>query len=150
MYDWIKIIFFAISRRLLILSTSFSTSYSNFPNPTPIVEYLSTLIIGWRHLAIHRTLIGTTSTHAHFSFSQWRARHHFDNHPSQIAKFMGSTWTHLGPVGPPKGLMLAPWTLLSGLLCIGRHWHRSSMVRNNDKITLVQVMTWCCQVYSCH
>ena len=37
--------------------------------------------------------------------------------PSQIQKFMGTTWGPLGPCRPQMGPMLAPWTLLSGLHC---------------------------------
>ena len=35
---------------------------------------------------------------------------------SQIARFMGPTWGPPGPCRPQMGPMLAPWTLLSGLL----------------------------------
>ena len=34
--------------------------------------------------------------------------------PSQIAKFMGTTWGPPGPCRPQMSPMLAPWTLLSG------------------------------------
>ena len=34
--------------------------------------------------------------------------------PSQIAKFMGPTWSPPGSCRPQMGPMLAPWTLLSG------------------------------------
>ena len=37
---------------------------------------------------------------------------------SQIAKFMGPTWGPPGSYRPLMGPMLAPWTLLSGNLCI--------------------------------
>ena len=33
------------------------------------------------------------------------------------AKFMGPTWGPPGPCRPQMGPMLAPWTLLSGMLC---------------------------------
>ena len=36
--------------------------------------------------------------------------------PSQIVKFMGPTWGPSGSCRPQMGPMLAPWTLLSGLL----------------------------------
>ena len=36
--------------------------------------------------------------------------------PSQIAKFMGPTWGPPGSCRPQMGPMLAPWTLLSGIL----------------------------------
>ena len=35
---------------------------------------------------------------------------------SQITKFMGPTWGPHGPYRPQMGPVLAPWTLLSGLL----------------------------------
>ena len=35
---------------------------------------------------------------------------------SQIAKFMGPTWGHHGSCRPQMGPVLAPWTLLSGLM----------------------------------
>ena len=38
--------------------------------------------------------------------------------PSQIAKFVGPTWSPPGSCWPQMGTMLAPWTLLSKLL----HW----------------------------
>ena len=38
---------------------------------------------------------------------------------SQIAKFMGSTWGPPGSCRPQMGPMMAPWTLLSGLLSTG-------------------------------
>ena len=37
---------------------------------------------------------------------------------SQIARFMGSTWGLPGSCRPQVGPMLAPWTLLSGLLSV--------------------------------
>ena len=37
---------------------------------------------------------------------------------SKIAKFMGPTWGPPGSCRPQMGPMLAPWTLLSGLLCL--------------------------------
>ena len=36
--------------------------------------------------------------------------------PSQIARIMGSTWGPPGSCRPQVGPMLAPWTLLSGIL----------------------------------
>ena len=36
--------------------------------------------------------------------------------PSQIAKFMGPTWGPPGSCRPQMGPMLAPWTLLSGMV----------------------------------
>ena len=39
-------------------------------------------------------------------------------HISQIAKFMGPTWGPPGSCRPQMGPMLAPWTLLSGMLCL--------------------------------
>ena len=36
------------------------------------------------------------------------------SYPTQIAKFMGSTWGPPGSCRPQMGPMLAPWTLLSG------------------------------------
>ena len=42
---------------------------------------------------------------------------------SQIAKFMGPTWGPPGSFRPQMGPMMAPWTLLSGLLNIScRRW----------------------------
>ena len=35
---------------------------------------------------------------------------------SQTTRFMGPTWSPPGPCGPQVGPMLAPWTLLSGML----------------------------------
>ena len=37
---------------------------------------------------------------------------------SLIAKFMGPTWGPPGPCRPQVGLMLAPWTLLSGITLV--------------------------------
>ena len=37
---------------------------------------------------------------------------------SQIAKFMGLTWSPPGSCRPQMGPMLAPWTLLSGMLIV--------------------------------
>ena len=44
---------------------------------------------------------------------------------SQIAKFMGPTWSQPGSCRPQMGPMLAPWTLLSGmvLLCFALLWY---------------------------
>ena len=39
---------------------------------------------------------------------------------SQIARFMGSTWDPPGDDRTQVGPMLAPWTLLSGMLCISQ------------------------------
>ena len=36
---------------------------------------------------------------------------------SQIAKFIGPAWGPPGSCWPQMGPMLAPWTLLSGLVC---------------------------------
>ena len=41
---------------------------------------------------------------------------HVNNKISQIAKFMGPTWGPPGSCRPQMSLMLAPWTLLSGML----------------------------------
>ena len=51
----------------------------------------------------------------------------FYNDNSQIARFMGPTWGLSGSRRPLMGPMLAPWTLLSGLLCLERWslwWNR--------------------------
>ena len=42
---------------------------------------------------------------------------------SQITKFMGLTWGPPGSCRPQMGPMLAPWTLLSGLICLGDVWY---------------------------
>ena len=39
----------------------------------------------------------------------------------QIAKFMGPAWGQSGSCRPQMGPMLAPWTMLSGYVCTGRH-----------------------------
>ena len=41
--------------------------------------------------------------------------------PSQIAKFMGPTWGPHGSYRPQMGPMLAPSTLLSGILLVSHH-----------------------------
>ena len=38
------------------------------------------------------------------------------HHSTQITKFMGPTWGLYGPCQPQMGPMLAPWTLLSGII----------------------------------
>ena len=58
---------------------------------------------------------------------------------SQIARFMGPTWGPYGSCRPQMGPMLAPWTLLSGLLYgmsriypypLGLpHWHQVNQCR---------------------
>ena len=45
---------------------------------------------------------------------------HYSTMCSQIAKFMGPTWGPPGSCRPQRVPMLAPWTLLSGFICI---WH---------------------------
>ena len=42
--------------------------------------------------------------------------HIFGHHSTQIAKFMGPTWGLPGPCQPQMGPMLAPWTLLFGII----------------------------------
>ena len=43
-------------------------------------------------------------------------RHNWDEKPSQIARFMGPTWGPPGSCRHQMGPMLAPWTLLSGIV----------------------------------
>ena len=65
---------------------------------------------------------------------------------SQIARFMGPTWGPPGSCRPQMGPMLAPWALLSGLVCNEHdsiydmtlmssllpwwiiHWHKQTMI----------------------
>ena len=42
---------------------------------------------------------------------------------TQIAKFMGPTWGPPGSCRPRMGPMLVPWTLLSGYISQGNHYH---------------------------
>ena len=48
----------------------------------------------------------------------------YARHPSQIAKFMGPTWGPPGSFRPQMGPLLAPWTLLSGVVSV-QHWNLS-------------------------
>ena len=53
--------------------------------------------------------------------------------PSLIARFMGPTWGPSGADSTQVGPMLAPWTLLSGMM-LG-DWERSAVVGTDDKRT---------------
>ena len=47
---------------------------------------------------------------------------HLILNPLQIAKFVGPTWSPPGSCRPQMGPMLAPWTLLSGILLVLYWW----------------------------
>ena len=51
---------------------------------------------------------------------------------SQIAKFMGPTWGPPGSCRPQMGPMLAPWTLLSGVLLMPAGYELSTPVCLHD------------------
>ena len=60
----------------------------------------------------------------------------FTGSDSQIAKFMGPTWGPPGSCRPQMGPMLAPWTLLSGLLAKpGSNQHYLSIGSSNGLAT---------------
>ena len=46
---------------------------------------------------------------------------------SQIARFMGPTWGPPGPCRPQMGPILAPWTLLSGIVWMFSQYEKKSM-----------------------
>ena len=54
---------------------------------------------------------------------------------SLIARFMGPTWGPSGADRPHVGPMLAPWTLLSGIVCAAFCW-RWQMWQNKKKTRL--------------
>ena len=54
---------------------------------------------------------------------------------SQIAKFMGPTWGPPGSWRPQMGPMLAPWTLLSMLVCCELNSSEQTSVYQNTIIT---------------
>ena len=57
---------------------------------------------------------------------------------SQIAKFMGSTWGPPGSCRPQMGPMLAPWTLLSGMLLEYRDSTCDTLHHKSQHIGMVQ------------
>ena len=57
---------------------------------------------------------------------------------SQMAKFMGPTWGTPGSCRPQMGPMLAPWTLLTGLLSRGL----TVVTWLSPEIALVGLRTW--------
>ena len=50
------------------------------------------------------------------SWDNWSSRQYQQRMRSLIAKFMGPIWGPPGPCRPQMGPMLAPWTLLSGVV----------------------------------
>ena len=54
---------------------------------------------------------------------------------SQIARFMGPTWDPPGSCRPQMGPMLAPWTLLSGVI---GGWYNVEYIYQSCKISFVQ------------
>ena len=73
---------------------------------------------------------------AHKAFMEWIR---VCKQASQIARFMGSTWGPPGSYRPQMGAMLAPWTLLSGMVSntgISRYaWTRVKCREFNFHIT---------------
>ena len=87
-------------------------SYQSVPNHSRYDFEMSTVELLWRHQYM----------------SCWLLWHHADRLFSQIARFMGPTWDPPGSCRPQMGPMLAPWTLLSGLILFlwmlwSSQWH---------------------------
>ena len=70
----------------------------------------------------------------HFTYISWEivndikaSYHNCSRVPPQIARFMGPTWDPHGSCRPQMGPMLAPWTLLSGLLWVMKEHQNPTM-----------------------
>ena len=77
----------------------------------------------------------------------WRTAQRLLCVSSLIARFMGPTW---GPSGTDKtqvGPMLAPWTLLSKLVCPQKQWACGSEHWYNGKtINVIKIDIWNCKM----
>ena len=70
------------------------------------------------------------------SISSQRRMYYLVHVPCQITKFMGLTWGPLGSCRPQMGLMLAPWTLRSGIPCAGVYHVRIDEIQPTQEVCL--------------